>query len=151
MDAKARQLNAVGEEQEEKFLSQGGLMGAPVGYQNTIIAPVNINGSIWIYGLDPNARGETLWKSHLCEEPTTGANAWTAINLSIDGSDVMVSCGWELCSCWMQRLGRFESRDVTNAVESHIVFWGRRVGRESRKLTLAKAGVRTRLSLTVAR
>ena len=93
MDAKARQLNAVGEEQEEKFLSQGGLMGAPVGYQNTIIAPVNINGSIWIYGLDPNARGETLWKSHLCEEPTTGANAWTAINLSIDGSDVMVSCG----------------------------------------------------------
>ena len=93
MDDKARQLNAVGEEQEEKFLSQGGLMGAPVGYQNTIIAPININGSIWIYGLDPNAGGATLWKSHLCEEPTTGANAWTAINLSIDGSDVMVSCG----------------------------------------------------------
>ena len=93
MDANEAQVNAGGEKQKEEFLSQGGLMGAPVGYQNTIIAPVNINGSIWIYGLDPNVGGKTIWKSHLCDEPPTGANNWTAINLSIDGSDVMVSCG----------------------------------------------------------
>ena len=93
MGDKVGQLSLGGEPEEEKFLARGGLMGAPVGYQNTIIAPVNINGSIWIYGLDPNAGGQTLWKSHLCDEPATGANAWTAINLSVDGSDVMVSCG----------------------------------------------------------
>ena len=90
---KVGQLNAGEEEAEERFLTHGGLMGAPVGYQDTIIAPININGSIWIYGLDPNAGGATLWKSHLCDEPTTGANNWAATNLSIDGSDVMVSCG----------------------------------------------------------
>lgn len=77
----------------EKFLTQGGLMGAPVGYQNIIIAPVNINGAIWIYGFDPSAEGATLWKSHLCDEPATGANAWSAINVSIDGSDVLVASG----------------------------------------------------------
>ena len=77
----------------EKFLTQGGLMGAPVGYQNTIIAPVNSNGSIWIYCLDPSAEGATRWKSHLCDEPTAGANAWSAINVSIDGSDVLVASG----------------------------------------------------------
>ena len=91
MDEKMAQFNAGAE--EEKFLTQGGLMGSPVGYQNTIIAPININGAIWIYGLDPNAGGATLWKSLLCDEPSTGASAWTAINLSIDGSDLMVSCG----------------------------------------------------------
>ncbi len=90
---KTKPAGVDGEEVEEKFLTQGGLMGAPVGYRNTIIAPVNINGAIWIYGLDPNADGATLWKSHLCEEPPTGANAWSPINLAIDGSDVMVSCG----------------------------------------------------------
>ena len=68
-------------------------MGAPVGYQNTIIAPVNSNGSIWIYCLDPSAEGATRWKSHLCDEPTAGANAWSAINVSIDGSDVLVASG----------------------------------------------------------
>ena len=77
----------------EKFLTQGGLMGAPVGYQNTIIAPVNRNGSIWVYCLDPSAEGATRWMSHLCDEPTTGGNAWSAINVSIDGSDVLVASG----------------------------------------------------------
>ena len=77
----------------EKFLTQGGLMGAPVGYQNTIIAPVNRNGAIWVYCLDPSAEGATRWKSHLCDEPTTGGNAWSAINVSIDGSDVLVASG----------------------------------------------------------
>ena len=76
-----------------KFLEQGGLMGAPVGYQESIIAPVNQNGSIWIYAFDPNDEGATIWKSHLCDEPAAGANPWSAINVSIDGSDVLVSCG----------------------------------------------------------
>ena len=75
------------------FLKKGGLMGAPVGYQNSIIAPINRDGWIWIYALDPNNDGATLWKTPLCEEPRTGANPWSAINVSIDGSDVLVSSG----------------------------------------------------------
>ena len=77
----------------EKFLTHGGLMGSPVGFQNSIIAAVNINGAIWIYAFDPSADGATLWKSYLCDEPTAGANTWSAINVSVDGSDVLVSCG----------------------------------------------------------
>ena len=76
-----------------RFLERGGLMGAPVGYQNSVIAAVNQNGSIWIFAFDPNDEGATLWKTHLCDEPTTGANPWSAINVSIDGNDVLVSCG----------------------------------------------------------
>ena len=86
-------LPIKGDDTDGTFLEHGGVMGAPVGYQNTIITPVNVNGAIWIYGLNPNEGGATLWKSHLCDEPASGANVWTAINLSIDGSDVMVSAG----------------------------------------------------------
>ena len=92
-DDGADDLDENGEEISSKFLKQGGLMGAPVGYQDSIIAPVNQNGSIWIYAFDPNNKGATLWKSHLCDEPSTGANPWSAINVSIDGNDVLVSCG----------------------------------------------------------
>ena len=76
-----------------QFLEQGGLMGSPVGYQNSIIAPVNQNGTIWIYAFDPNNEGATLWKTHLSDEPRAGANPWSAINVSIDGNDVLVSSG----------------------------------------------------------
>ena len=86
-------LAPLGEEEPNRFLVQGGFMGSPVGYQNSIIAPVNQNGSIWIYAFDPNDEGSTIWKSHLCDEPAAGANPWSAINLSIDGNDVLVSCG----------------------------------------------------------
>ena len=68
-------------------------MGSPVGYRNTIIAPVNQNGTIWIFAFDPNNEGATLWKTLLCDEPVTGANPWSAINVSIDGNDVLVSSG----------------------------------------------------------
>ena len=82
-----------GGEKPNPFLEQGGFMGAPVGYQNSIIAPVNQNGTIWIFAFDPNNQGATLWKTLLCDEPTTGANPWSAVNVSIDGNDVLVSCG----------------------------------------------------------
>ena len=87
------EAGVVGEVQSSSFLEHGGLMGAPVGYQNSIIAPVNQNGEIWIYAFDPNNEGATLWKQHLCDEPRTGANPWSAINVSIDGSDVLVASG----------------------------------------------------------
>jgi tetratricopeptide (TPR) repeat protein len=81
------------DEEESEFLTEGGLMGAPVGFGEFIVAPVNRGGAIWIYALDPNNRGKTVWKSYLCDEPATGAKPWSPINLSIDGSDIFVSCG----------------------------------------------------------
>ena len=76
-----------------RFLEQGGFMGAPVGFKNSIIVPVNLNASIWLYAFDPNDSGATLWKTHLCDQPSTGANPWSAINVSVDGSNVLVSGG----------------------------------------------------------
>ena len=103
LDAAAkRQLQLTPEEadaneddnqEESPFLSDGGFMAAPIGYRQTLIAPVNRSGSIWVYALDPADQGKTLWKVYLCEEPSTGAAAWSPINLSIDGSDLFVSCG----------------------------------------------------------
>ena len=89
----AEDLDEDGKMKPSRFLEHGGFMGAPVGFQNSIIAPVNQNGAIWIFAFDPNDNGATLWKTHLCDEPTTGANAWSAINLSVDGEDVLASCG----------------------------------------------------------
>ncbi len=81
------------EDEEPEWLAGGGFMSAPVGYGDTILVPVNVGGTISIYALDPNQAGKTIWKSFLCDEPETGAMPWSAINLSIDGSDLFVSCG----------------------------------------------------------
>lgn len=80
-------------EETTGFLAEGGVMGSPVGFGDSILVPVNRGGAIWVYALDPSNGGKTIWKSFLCDEPATGAAAWPAINLSIDGSDVFVSCG----------------------------------------------------------
>ena len=81
------------DEEATGFLAEGGAMGAPVGFGDSILVPINRGGAIWVYALDPRNGGKTIWKSFLCEEPSTGATAWSPINLSIDGSDVFVSCG----------------------------------------------------------
>ena len=81
------------EAEEAEWLEDGGFMAAPIGYGELIIVPVNKGGAIWVYGLDPKQGGKTVWKSFLCDEPEAGAVAWAPINLSLDGSDLFVSCG----------------------------------------------------------
>lgn len=81
------------EEEEPEWLDDGGFMGSPIGFGNTVIAPVNRGGAIWIYSFDLSKKGKTVWKAFLCDEPEAGAEAWSAINLSIDGSDLFVTCG----------------------------------------------------------
>ncbi len=78
---------------ESPFLKMGGFMGAPIGYRDLILVPVNQGGAISVYALDPSQNGRTVWKSFLCDEPETGAEAWAPIHLSLDGSDLLVSCG----------------------------------------------------------
>ena len=81
------------EEVDSPWITNGGFMAAPIGYGNTVLVPVNTGGAISIYALDPKQEGKTIWKSFLCDEPETGAQPWSAINLSIEGSDLFVSCG----------------------------------------------------------
>ncbi|MEM7454606.1 MAG: PQQ-binding-like beta-propeller repeat protein [Planctomycetota bacterium] len=82
-----------GEEEESPFLEAGGFMSAPIGFGRLIIGAVNQGGAISVYALDPQDEGRTVWKAFLCDEPESGANPWSAINLSIEGSDLFVSCG----------------------------------------------------------
>ena len=79
--------------ESEEFITSGGFMAAPIGFGNLIIVPVNISGAIYAYALDPANGGKTVWKSFLCDEAETSANAWSPIEMSINGSDLFVSCG----------------------------------------------------------
>ncbi len=87
-------LEAVPEGQttSDPFLDIG-FMGAPVGYGEMIIAPVNIAGSIWLYALNPANRGSLVWRAFLCDEPGGGSNPWSPMQLSLDGSTIYASCG----------------------------------------------------------
>lgn len=70
-----------------------GFMGAPVGYGELIIVPVNLSGSTWLYALNPADRGSLVWRAFLCDEPGGGSNPWSPIQLSLDGSTVYAACG----------------------------------------------------------
>ena len=83
----------VEEIESEEYISSGGFMAAPIGFGNLIIVPVNISGAIYAYALDPANGGKTVWKSFLCDEAETSANAWSPIEMSINGSDLFVTCG----------------------------------------------------------
>lgn len=78
---------------ESEFLDAGGFMGAPIDFGNLIIAPVNQNGAISVYAFDPFDSGKTVWKSFLCDEPESGAEANSPIQLSLEGSDLFVNVG----------------------------------------------------------
>jgi outer membrane protein assembly factor BamB/tetratricopeptide (TPR) repeat protein len=85
--------DVVADVQESPWLEAGGFMSAPIGFGELIIVPVNQGGSISVYALDPKQDGKTVWNSFLCDEPESGAEPWSAINLSLDGSDLFVNCG----------------------------------------------------------
>jgi len=80
-------------EEDSPWLESGGFMSAPVEFGKLILVPVNIGGAISIYALDPSQHGKTMWKSFLCDEPETGSVPWAAIELSLEGSDLFVTCG----------------------------------------------------------
>lgn len=82
-----------GETDESEWLESGGFMAAPVAFGDLVIVPVNSGGAISIYALDPKREGRTVWQSFLCDEPETGSVPWSAIELSLEGSDLFVSCG----------------------------------------------------------
>jgi len=80
-------------EEADRWLRSGGMMAAPVQFADLLIIPVNQNGAIHLYGVDPNKEGETVWSAFLCDEPETGSVPSSPINLTIDGSDLFATCG----------------------------------------------------------
>jgi len=80
-------------EANKNYISGGGFMSAPIAYGDMVIVPVNSGGAISVYALDPNNGGKTIWSSFLCDEPETSAQPWSAIQISISGSDLFVNCG----------------------------------------------------------
>jgi len=81
------------EAEADRWLRDGGMMAAPIKFAELLIVPVNRNGAIYLYGIDPANEGETVWSSFLCDEPETGSVATSPINLTLDGSDLFVTCG----------------------------------------------------------
>jgi hypothetical protein len=80
-------------EDVDRWLRDGGMMAAPVKFADLLIVPVNRSGAIYLYGIDPEKEGETVWSAFLCDEPETGSVASAPINLTIDGSDLFATCG----------------------------------------------------------
>jgi hypothetical protein len=80
-------------EEADRWLRAGGMMAAPVKFAELLIIPVNQNGAIHLYGIDPAKEGETVWSAFLCDEPETGSVPCSPINLTVDGSDLFATCG----------------------------------------------------------
>jgi outer membrane protein assembly factor BamB len=81
------------ESSDTPFIEGGGFMAAPIEFGDLVLVPVNNGGSISVYALDPEENGKTVWKSFLCDEPESGAEPWSAVTLTVDGSDLFVSSG----------------------------------------------------------
>lgn len=76
-----------------------GFLGAPVGFGNLILVPVTDGGAIWLYAMEEAKQSEdhkcmtTVWKTYLCDEPSKGADPWSAIVPALDGRDLYLCCG----------------------------------------------------------
>lgn len=86
-------ITPAGMGDSEPFISSGGFMAPPIGYGDLILVPVTMGGAISVYALDPADQGRTVWKAFLCDEPESGSNPWSMVEMSIEGSDLLVSCG----------------------------------------------------------
>ena len=126
-------------DEEQPWLLAGGFMAAPVHFNGLAIVPVNNGGAISIYALDPNQNGKTIWKSFLCDEPESGANPFSPINLSLDGSDLFVSCGLGLVFVMDPSTGlvRFAKRYQRHGQPNKIL---RQYGRNAAKMTFDEWG-----------
>lgn len=88
-----KKKGATDSEAPELWLSSGGMMGSPIAFANLLIVPVNQNGAVYLYGIDPENEGRTVWSSFLCDEPESGSVISSPINLTIDGSDLFAVSG----------------------------------------------------------
>lgn len=79
--------------ESENEITEGGFMAAPIHFETLLLVPVNQGGAIWIHALDSLQQGKTVWKSYLCDEPSAGSEPWSPIIMTLDGSDLYVSCG----------------------------------------------------------
>ncbi|HMO13800.1 MAG TPA: PQQ-binding-like beta-propeller repeat protein [Pirellulaceae bacterium] len=67
-------------------------LAAPVGVGELILAPVMQGGAIHLYALNV-ATGQLVWRSFLCDDPSSGGQAYSPIEISVEGSSAYVTCG----------------------------------------------------------
>lgn len=72
--------------------TSGGFMGPPVNAGNNILVPVTQGGSIWVLAIDKRD-GEIVWKSYLCDDPSSSAHPWVPIDMAVEGSSAYLVCG----------------------------------------------------------
>lgn len=89
----AAQVGSVDESTSEKAFENTGFMGAPVGFGDLLLAPMNVGGSIFLYAFDSENQGKLVWRSFLCDEPGGGSEPWSSIHIAIEGSTAYVNCG----------------------------------------------------------
>lgn len=80
-------------EDEDSSVSKVGFLGTPVPFGNLLLCPVTEGGAISIYAMDTAAKGKTVWKTFLCDDPSQGVNHFSSIEITIAGQEAYVTCG----------------------------------------------------------
>jgi outer membrane protein assembly factor BamB len=91
-NGKAKWHRTADDEAKEGTEGSMGFMAAPVACGNVLLAPVTDGGAMWLFGLSPTD-GRTLWKTYLCDEPVGGCEAWSPVEVAVEGRDAYVLCG----------------------------------------------------------
>lgn len=81
------------DEEESDTAAKVGFLGTPVPFGNLILCPVTEGGAISLYAMDSANRGKTVWKTFLCDDPSTGVNHFAPVEITIAGQDAYVTCG----------------------------------------------------------
>lgn len=89
-NGKLKWHRSAGGEENGKF--EVGFLAAPVPFARFLLAPISDNGALWLIGMD-KLTGNTVWKTFLCDDPTSGASPWSPVAVAVDGGDAYVSTG----------------------------------------------------------
>ncbi len=69
-----------------------GFMSAPVGVGDLVLVPIIQGGAISLYALH-SGNGELVWRAYLCDDPASGGQPYSPIDITVDGSSAYVTCG----------------------------------------------------------
>ncbi|MEX0715346.1 MAG: PQQ-binding-like beta-propeller repeat protein [Planctomycetaceae bacterium] len=112
---------------EEIAKDDTSFLAAPAAAGGRLFVPVSDRGAVWLHALDAE-RGETLWRTFLCDEPLGSASPWSPVAVVCAGSDVYVCPGTGVVFAldaasgdvhWAvryQRSGRFDQRPTHRGI-----------------------------------
>ena len=68
-------------------------LAAPIPCGRNLLIPLEENSTQFLLAIDPANRGKVVWKTMLCDGPSSGAARWSPIAVAAEGSDVYVAGG----------------------------------------------------------